>query len=148
MKKLHAQRLMKLANFLLTVPDEMFGFATIVKGQKTPRKEMDCGSTACALGWCPVLWPKLVRYQPASGLSSYDVHPRKEQPMAHMSYFNGSAKLLFGLSNAEAIALFVAGHQYEFGLTPLTHGATPRQVANNIARYVQRQHPDIEFPFP
>ena len=147
MKKLHAKRLMKLAHFLLTVPDEMFGFATIVKGEKTPRKEMDCGSTACALGWCPVLWPKLVRYERAYGLSSYDVHPRKEDPTAFMSYFNGTANLLFGLTNTEPIGLFVAGHQYEMGLPELTHQATPKQVADNIARYVQRQHPDIEFPF-
>ena len=58
------QRLLKLASFLDKVHPTKFNFGTWVGGQerpfdmaKEPRSKGVCGTTACAIGWCPALWP-------------------------------------------------------------------------------------------
>src|SRR6185295_10345847 len=72
-----ARRLLRLAKFLHKLPERKFFFGTVVSGSDMPRKQLDCGSTACAIGWCPVIWPKNLKYVSGKDewwrLNSYDV---------------------------------------------------------------------------
>lgn len=145
MKTLHAKRLMKLARFLLTVPQEMFDFSIIVKGKKTPRKQMDCGSKACAIGWCPVVFPKMASYMSIDhSASSYIVQPIKNgKNIANQKYFHGTSEHLFGLTDDESALLFEPNTRPHFGLQRLDGGATAWNVAHNIALFVRKNRPDI-----
>lgn len=69
MNQKQANRLVKLAEFLLTVPKEKWDFSSFeelksvnVCTTETRDDEVvskiSCGTTACALGWCPTLFPK------------------------------------------------------------------------------------------
>ena len=59
------QRLLKLASFLGKIHPSKFNYYTWVGGQenpiemaKNPRIKERCGTTACAIGWCPAIWPE------------------------------------------------------------------------------------------
>ncbi len=64
MNKIGAGRLLKLADFLDMVHPSKFNLNEWVSGRKpdqmseAPTKKGDCGTTACAVGWLPVLFPK------------------------------------------------------------------------------------------
>lgn len=72
MNKKQATRLAKLATFLKTVREKEWDYSSIQKivsvdlcttiknGEKKINK-LTCNSTACALGWCPILFPKNFR---------------------------------------------------------------------------------------
>lgn len=45
-----SEKLIKLADFLETLPDEKFDFGTYIR-------ETDCGTVGCAAGWIPAAFP-------------------------------------------------------------------------------------------
>lgn len=67
------KRLEKLAEFLMKVPPKLFNLSTFVDVENAKYKpefavealrslEPDCGSSGCALGFCPVVFPRLVEW--------------------------------------------------------------------------------------
>jgi len=70
MNDLHAGRLLLLADALQTkIPDAQFYFGSITRGN--PKHlinffgtfgSYECKSVACAIGWCPIVFPKLFEY--------------------------------------------------------------------------------------
>jgi len=146
MKTFHARRLMKLARFLYVLPENKFGFAHVVSGKDLPRKELDCGSTACAIGWCPVLWPKEVEYVDGRRFGEdYAVLPKNTDPLVTFHCIDATAKHLFGLESDEADALFQPYSQSRFPeLAMLGRHASPESVAQNIAMFVSKRFPSID----
>lgn len=63
MKQLHKNRLLKLANHLLTVKKEKFDLSVFAKGN------VKCPSTGCAIGECPVIF-KGMKYKREDILSN------------------------------------------------------------------------------
>lgn len=146
MKTFHAQRLMKLARFIHALPENKFGFASLVKGKDKPRKELDCGSTACAIGWCPILWPKEVEYVNGARFGEdYAVLPKNADPQSVYDCIGATAEHLFALDADEASALFHPYSQSGFPeLTRLTGSASSKSVAQNIAMFVSKRSPNID----
>jgi hypothetical protein len=68
MNRTHKRRLLKLADFLATqVKPEKFDLTTFVNKVNeyggcrvftNPEDYTKCGTTACAVGWCPIVFPK------------------------------------------------------------------------------------------
>lgn len=50
--QMNKDRLLKLADFLETLPDEKFDFRKYVK-----KDDGLCGTVCCAIGWCPAVFP-------------------------------------------------------------------------------------------
>jgi len=71
MEKFHAERLLVLADALENlVPAEHFNFQFIFRGktatlfeQFRQKGDATCQSAGCAIGWCPVIFPKLFEYR-------------------------------------------------------------------------------------
>jgi hypothetical protein len=140
LKRVYRERLLKLATFLETVPRKKFDFSRVVGDAEdswaipteAPRKTFDCGSVACAIGWCPVVFPRLARYR------------LNQQALFRVTtaddgmYFTDVARELFAITSSEAYALFSAGSQELFDLPRLSDTATPKQVARNIRTFVKR----------
>lgn len=127
MDKLQAGRLLTLAHFLKTqVPRERFDMAAIIDScnrnateqqsvQSLASKANKCGTTACAIGWCAVVFPSHFR-------PGYP-EPRK-----------GSLLDFFGISSFDRDDLFYprAEHYCQF------ERRTPKQEAAVIERVVRR----------
>lgn len=64
MNAIGARRLLKLADFLEKLHHSKFNLNEWVSGKKPklmsedPTKKGDCGTTACAVGWLPAIFPK------------------------------------------------------------------------------------------
>ncbi len=143
MNYVQKKRLLKLADFLDKLPRKKFKFTEVVSGKETPNKTLTCGSQACAIGWCPVVFPRLTEYV---GVSSYTgMNDYIVVKMKGMNFDGGSldsvthiGEELFGLSDPESYALFVPDHPQAWilDLKPLGETATPKQVAKNIRKFV------------
>lgn len=65
---MNAERLLKMATFLEALPPHMFCFKEYVKlGTKSPLEaladpEGRCGTTACAVGWMPAVFPAEIKW--------------------------------------------------------------------------------------
>ena len=55
MKKIHARRLLKLADFLAGLPKERFFYGSWVGADWKGKPDLSCGTTACALGWAAAM---------------------------------------------------------------------------------------------
>lgn len=133
MKQFHINRLLKLADFLDKLPRKKFDYSTVVNGTDIPRKTLDCGSMSCAIGWCPVVFPKLVRYD--KGFFGKNL----VRPIGGPGDFMASSRALFGLGVEETSGLFQPRDQHLIGEKNLPNAATPKQVAKLIRRFVARK---------
>jgi len=126
-------RLLKLADFLDTVPPKKFDFGDIVREKKN-----DCGTVCCAIGWMPAAFPKQIKW--ARGLlgpeldvvfKNYKGH-KEERP----ADFEVAMKF-FGITMEEAEWLFLPNplRRPEF-LSELSFDALPQEVARNIRKFV------------
>lgn len=96
MKKLHKDRLLKLAAFLRTVPIKQFDMGWWVeadkKGHNHEHASLKCGTTACALGWATAVFPQLYYDVETSSIliknHEYDNYELNEE----------TAKVFFGLT--------------------------------------------------
>lgn len=137
---MRADRLLKLAGFLEKLPKEKFDFSVIVRGREKPRKQLDCGSVACAIGWCPVVFPRLCEYKNTDtpwSLNSMVVVPKgaKRYVASHLAKV---AEHLFDIPGRDAEDLFSPARQENIGLKALRYNATPKQVAALIRRFVAK----------
>lgn len=60
----YRQRLLKLANFLDALPRKKFDLCSYVNTENVDddvsvkKNLLNCGTTACAIGWCPTVFPR------------------------------------------------------------------------------------------
>jgi hypothetical protein len=136
---MNTARLLKLADFLEKLPRKKFYYGLVVVGKDKPRKELDCGSTGCAMGWCPVVFPSLVKYGPLDNFNPDE--PTRDVLMKGRNYggYLSTAEELFGLTFSEAIGLFNPNDQGYINEPSLGHKATPKQVASMIRRFVKKR---------
>lgn len=132
---MNKKRLLKLADFLDKLPRKKFDFGEVVFGPDKPNKELSCRSVACAVGWCPIVFPKIARYKRRKPQSSYLYVGLVGK---RTKYFSDTPRLLFDITHDEARGLFIPGWQDEIGLPYLQDRATPKQVATNIRRFVAK----------
>lgn len=149
------RRLQKLAKFLeehdFNDPDAGFDFGTWVKGESSKHP---CGTTACAIGWMPVVDPENWKY----------IKSKKDEDMHHWAlpvlkgivdfkykpdnicrisftcpHINVSAYQYFGIDEVEFSHLFKPNAQKPmmYGGTYLGVGAGPKQVARNIRDFIK-----------
>jgi hypothetical protein len=123
-KKIRTDRLLKLADFLETVPRKAFDISSWVSSKATmPEGERpgDCGFAGCAMGWAA--HAKLFR-----GLTM-----ERGYIIDYPAYrgFDGfeAAMTLFSIGDSEATSLFDIGG-YE------SRNPTPKTVAKRIRKFV------------
>ena len=126
-------RLLKLADFIGKLKPKKLDMDTIVNphyAEKDDKQSMNpykCTSAACAMGWTPAVFPRLVEW------SSYDKHSKSIEGVrlkvkGPRKYFDWDAMAkLFSITDTEATSLFGSGDpSYE----------TPKQVAKGIKKFV------------
>lgn len=91
-------------------------------------KAYKCGYSGCAIGECPIVFPKAWHFDAESD----PVLKGNHSPSA-------SGEDFFGISCNEFWHLFSHGAQdiAEYGGMPLSERATPRQVAMNILCFIE-----------
>lgn len=128
MRAHHVQRLLKLADFLDTLPREKFDFSVItcvdglplLDALKAGKKR--CGTVACAVGWMPAVFPRAFKWTDCGA-----VLPRSSQ--ADGMNLDAAGRF-FGLDYADTVGLFSPED------SGLGYSATPKQVARHIRRFV------------
>lgn len=133
-------RLLKLANFLESIPPQQFNLSVIVEAEvldKVPSKktikQKTCGTAGCAIGYCPVVF-RGVKYKENDDV--YDVTDIAVQfPVPDCSdgvdeNFSG-AEQFFGISGKQAEYLFMPDAYH-----PSKRG--PKSVAARIKAFVNR----------
>lgn len=129
MKAVHVKRLEKLADFLDTLPRQKFDFGTFGKEEGKPFMEAlaagkhRCGTVACAIGWTPAVFPRLMEWQ--------DGFPAMRE--SGETCFS-AAEELFGIDRDESRWLFNPGPSNN-----LDNDATPKQVAKHIRKFLKEK---------
>ena len=127
MKRIYRRRLLKLAKFLETTTNN-FDFNVY-------RLELECGTVACAIGWCPEVFP-----ESWTSLRTQTVAlPMLKNAESYAPSTSG--KEFFGVDDFEYTTLFVPylpnDQRYgAYGVVRLPHDATAKQVAKNIRVFV------------
>jgi len=116
----HRKRLQKLADFLKTVPPKQFDLCSILEGD--PAK-LGCGTFACAIGHCPIVFPRQWRFRGHCSVSL-----RKD---GHTDWLY-STEEFFGLEVAQIDQIFTL-HGY-----PNMAPVTPKMVARKIERFLEK----------
>lgn len=133
---MNAKRLLKLADFLDTLPRQKFDYSVFTRQGGKPMREAlkagktDCGTAGCAVGWMPVVFPRAVCWlDKPTWKSDLTVALRSDHDITHMEV----AEQYFGLDEREALCLF---DPFNNDLSP---EATPKQVARHIRKFVARK---------
>ena len=131
--KVGNRRLLKLAEFIRTVPKKHFDMDNIIRTEAEVGKEAnalryalkgeDCHTAACAIGWCPIVFPRLFTFD-GYGM----VVERKSR-----RYDFQAAEIVFALSSPESYKLF----------SPTPGNNTPSQVARNLTKFVRRREKEL-----
>lgn len=115
MKAFQRKRLLKLADYLYTIPNRKFDLTC-----------WECDTSACAFGYaCMMPSFKKAGLSLRGGIPTYTTSG---------TYYDGfrAASEFFGLSMKEAFDLFSPNHN------PLGRKATPKRVAKQIRQLVER----------
>jgi hypothetical protein len=117
----------KLAKFLEELPPEEFDF-DIIK----------CGTVACAIGWTPRVFPRLVKWHPRWYPGGLEASGRT---VGVVRGFMGVATHLFGISSFNADRLFSSypgyGNRIHESIPLLGGDATPKQVAAGLRMFLE-----------
>ncbi len=104
------QRLEKLITELPRLPKEKFDFSKVVS-HGTPK----CGTTACAMGWTPVIFPEMVEWTGTSCSGRWG--PAGLLIGGEVMHYHLAAEELFGIPSSIAEELFapqlVSGEDYD-----------------------------------
>lgn len=133
-KYFYKKRLLKLADFLDKLPKSKFFFGNfIAQYGKPPLEALEmgeyrCGTTACAIGWSPAVFPKLVRW----------IKDEESGKIVDIRTIRGQRNFMVG------VELFgITERQSEFLFDPITSGlgsyATAKTVANHIRKFVKKE---------
>lgn len=111
MKQVYKDRLLKLATFLENVPRRKFNLSWFIdtKYDVLPSqdylKEGFCGTTACAVGYCPVVFPRLFSYKKDRnrvGTDNYEIVLSRNQDIKGFT----AAQEVFGISLDDLLYMF------------------------------------------
>lgn len=114
------RRLKKLADALRTIPKKQFDILPFCNGDP---KELGCGSVACAIGHCPIIFPEDWTYYNCGYRKFF---PRLKGSRSRWPF--GDAANFFGLKSDELDDLFTYSGYYN------GQHATPVQVARKIEK--------------
>lgn len=122
MTKIHKTRLRKLIAFLRKLPRKKFDFGDV-------RYEDKCGTVACAIGWTPEVFPRLVTTGDSGCSLELDGKRR---------HFADIAEGIFGIPWRYADYIFQPNTQdmVNIKLKPCDSDATPKQVAKMLEKFL------------
>lgn len=130
---MNTKQLLKLADFLDTLPRQKFDFAVVAHQHGKPMRaalkagKTACGTVACALGWTPAVWPRALRWHPHKSI----VLEIRFKDGMQLSTFD-TAALWFDITREATEYLF------DPSVNSLWR-ATPKRVARHIRRWVRKQ---------
>lgn len=124
-------RLLKLAAFLSRLPDSKFDFREYVKKWDA---ENHCGTVACAIGWCPKVFPKHWKWQPFTFESGAEPVLRNPPLKSEFQWCDDDAQSFFGISDEEFLRLFTPGRRRDGNLPG---NAKAKDVAHHIREFVK-----------
>lgn len=105
---MNKKRLLKLADFLEKLPRKLFDIGIIREGTHTNLEEaMECGTKACAVGWCPTVFPRLCKVKESQIVST---------TKRNLKNF-ALARNLFDLNHVESAYLFTSNSDYSAKMT-------------------------------
>jgi len=111
MKRIHRERLQKLARFLKTIPEELFDMTHWMEldknGHMHRKASIKCGTPACAMGWATSIFPELY-YESEWAEIKIKGHTYSSS-LSQRSL--ETAKVFFGVSNAGFRKLFSGIHE-------------------------------------
>ncbi len=139
---IYKRRLLKLADFLDTVPEERFNFRKWVNNDWGGKADLSCGTQACALGWATTipsfrkLGLRLIKnpihdsiFKFVPGLKDFEYdNDRLLGPSQDACW------KIFGLSSYEHDILFTEDSGLDID------DVTPKEVANNIRNFVEEKY--------
>lgn len=134
MEKIHALRLTYLAWFLGEIlPPRFFNLRSYTNSRKPKRDEIlnreiaegkpECGTTACALGWCPYLFPTQWHFSRYGTPLITEVDSGEDAILSEATYPD-----YFGITETESDHLFFAG-------TPRSAKEESVVIINKLANY-------------
>lgn len=134
---MNAKHLLKLAEFLETVPRNRFKFDAITWKWKG-KQDLSCGAKACAMGWAATMpyFRKMGLRLEKFVTGENELVGEVVVDKAHAGDYLESACYLFDISYGEANFLFTPS-PWDSSRLPGT--ATPKQVAKSIRDFVARK---------
>lgn len=131
MKTIYKRRMLRLARFLDNLPEDKFNIMFFLEEhvKKPPtRKDVEdhvCKTVACAIGWSPVVFPKLLKYKPDRG-NSFDIILRDKPKRTNFD----AIETVLNLTKSESTSLFAySGYAYT--------RPTTTDVANKLRKFVK-----------
>lgn len=118
------RRLRKLIAFLRVLPRRRFNFGEVV--------HHNCKTTACAIGWTPKVFPRIVEWTKRDQVLRFRGKKRATD-------FHIVAERIFGIESGTAMDLF-APHMQDLvhrKLPICSMDATPKQVAAMLCAYIK-----------
>lgn len=132
-KKRGVARLLKLAKFLRTLPESHFDFGIVLE-QHSKTRENKCGTIGCAIGWCPVVFPRLVEITPRMFMPTYRLKRGDKQCRGD---FRTVGQHLFGMPLTHVERLFVPEKHSPADGRRLGYTTTPTKVAQRVETYAK-----------
>ena len=137
---MNAARLLKLAEHLETgkLGHKKFNFRHFSQGDRQEKRNM-CGTSGCAIGECPVVWPTKWAYGPVRN-SRHNYYPKLKAKRYKYDGVLECAEHFFDLNCSEATALFVSSNAIYVGgfyLEEALPTATRHEVAARIRKFVE-----------
>lgn len=157
MKQIHKDRLLKLADFLDTVPYEHFDLS-VVTGDNTDLSDYDsnmiqkklcklsknikqkgCGAVACAMGWCPAVFPRFVAWNKYG-----DLVPAKTSTYQKFDGNGWNAlEEYFGIKTEKQSDYLFQTNTYRY-----KERTKAKTVANRIREVVKNGFPKFKYDYP
>ena len=134
---MNAERLLKLADFLETLPPERFDYSDWVGWNWKGDQTLSCGTPACALGWAAAmpefreLGLQLIACPAAFRDGVIGKIGLKDDPDCGAEH---ASAVIFGLSEDEHDYLFVPDWSND-----LDENASAKEVADHIRRFVEER---------
>lgn len=137
-------RLLKLATHLRegNLGHKKFDFSTFndIGENESKFAKNGCGTLGCAIGECPIVFPKLWHFRARVGSSGSIRQPRLKADHSNDETFFPSAKdagVFFGLDYDSTKGLFFPSNYRPWNDTRLGEKATRKQVAASIRQFVK-----------
>lgn len=131
---MNKKRLLKLANFIEKLPNKRLNMNVVaLSNAKGKMGYKECGSVACAMGWTPAVFPKLVKWIECSGGNELNVCMTHEEAR---EWLRGNGSLANNSAMVELFDIPYLDADYIFGLSKSKYH-TPKQVAEGIRKYVK-----------
>lgn len=142
MNLVQANRCIKLAEFLENLPDEKFDFNLIREEEyellvKNNKVKLECKTVACAMGWCPEVFPDKFESKIDENYSDgMNVNVICDIKLKNSEKFNEvAAAQFFGLSQEMSEKIFLGSH-YDF-YKDLNGYVKKEDVANALYKVVK-----------